>query len=185
MTSKASATSWSSSTRASRQATAKLAHGSPAVCAFVNDDLGRAVLEDLAAHGTRLLALRSAGFNNVDVAAAGDLGLTVMSVPDYSPYAVAEFAIALALALNRHLSRAYTRVREGNFSLQGLLGFDLHGKTAGVVGTGKIGGIVAETLLRGFGCRVLAHDLFTQPAARGAGSRPTCRSTSSSAPPTW
>ncbi len=115
---------------------------------FVNDDLGRPVLAELAAHGTRLVALRSAGFNNVDLSAARDLGLTVMHVPDYSPYAVAEFTIALALALNRHLSRAYTHVREGNFSLQGLLGFDLHGKTAGVVGTGKIGGIVAETLLR-------------------------------------
>jgi len=142
------------------EATAPLAQGSPAVCAFVHDDLGRSVLTDLAAHGTRLIALRSAGFNNVDLGAAAELGITVMHVPDYSPYAVAEFTIALALALNRHLSRASAHVREGNFSLQGLLGFDLHGKTAGIVGTGKIGGIVAETLLRGFGCRVLAHDLF-------------------------
>ena len=150
-------------------ATAPLAHGSPAVCAFVNDDLGRPVLSDLAAHGTRLVALRSAGFNNVDLSAAADLGLTVTHVPDYSPYAVAEFTIALALALNRHLSRAYTHVREGNFSLQGLLGFDLHGKTAGIVGTGKIGGIVAETLLSGFGCRVLAHDLFPSDRLAGLG----------------
>jgi D-lactate dehydrogenase len=142
------------------EATAPLAHGSPAVCAFVNDDLGRPVLTSLAAHGTRLIALRSAGFNNVDLGAAAELGLTVMHVPDYSPYAVAEFTIALVLALDRHLSRASAHVREGNFSLQGLLGFDLHGKTAGIVGTGKIGGIVAETLLRGFGCRVLAYDLF-------------------------
>jgi D-lactate dehydrogenase len=142
------------------EVTAPLASGSPAVCAFVNDDLGRPVLAELAARGTRLVALRSAGFNNVDLGAAAELGITVMHVPDYSPYAVAEFTIALALALNRHLSRAYTHVREGNFSLQGLLGFDLHGKTTGIVGTGKIGGIVAETLLRGFGCRVLAHDLF-------------------------
>jgi D-lactate dehydrogenase len=145
------------------QATARLAHGSPAVCAFVNDDLGRPVLEELAAHGTRLVALRSAGLNNVDLTAARDLGLTVTHVPDYSPYAVAEFTIALALALDRHLSRAYTRVREGNFSLQGLLGFDLHGKTAGIVGTGRIGGIVAEMLLRGFGCRVLAFDVSPSP----------------------
>ena len=151
------------------EATAPLAQGSPAVCAFVNDDLGRTVLTDLAAHGTRLIALRSAGFNNVDLSAARDLGLTVMHVPDYSPYAVAEFTIALALALNRHLSRAYTHVREGNFSLEGLLGFDLHGKTAGVVGTGKIGGIVAETLLHGFGCRVLAHDLFPSERLRQLG----------------
>ncbi len=150
-------------------ATARLAHESPAVCAFVNDDLGEPVLADLAAHGTRLLALRSAGFNNVDLGAARDLGLTVMHVPDYSPYAVAEFTIALVLALNRHLSRAYTHVREGNFSLQGLLGFDLHGKTAGVVGTGKIGAIVAETLLRGFGCRVLAHDPFPSDRLRRLG----------------
>ena len=140
--------------------TAPLAFGSPAVCAFVNDDLGRSVLGELAAHGTRLVALRSAGFNNVDLGAAADLGLTITHVPDYSPFAVAEFTIALALALNRHLSRAYTHVREGNFSLQGLLGSDLHGKTAGIVGTGKIGGIVAEILLRGFGCRVLAFDPF-------------------------
>jgi D-lactate dehydrogenase len=150
-------------------ATAPLAHGSPAVCAFVNDDLGRQVLADLAAHGTRLVALRSAGFNNVDLSAAADLGITVTHVPDYSPYAVAEFTIALALALNRHLSRAYTHVREGNFSLQGLLGFDLHGKTAGIVGTGKIGGIVAETLLGGFGCRVLAYDLFPSDRLVGLG----------------
>ena len=126
------------------EATAPLARGTPAVCAFVNDELGRPVLTDLAAHGTRLVALRSAGFNNVDLSAARDLGLTVMHVPDYSPYAVAEFTIALILALDRHLARAYTHVREGNFSLQGLLGSDLHGKTAGIVGTGKIGGIVAR-----------------------------------------
>ena len=151
------------------EATARLAGGSPAISPFVNDDLGRSVLAELAAHGTRLVALRSAGFNNVDLSAARDLGLTVMHVPDYSPYAVAEFTIALALALNRHLSRAYTHVREGNFSLQGLLGFDLHGKTAGIVGTGKIGSIVAETLLKGFGCRVLAYDLFPNARLRELG----------------
>ena len=151
------------------EATVRLADGSPAVSPFVNDDLGRPVLAELAAHGTRLIALRSAGFNNVDLSAARDLGLTVMHVPDYSPYAVAEFTIALALALNRHLSRAYAHVREGNFSLQGLLGFDLHGKTAGIVGTGKIGGIVAETLLRGFGCRVLAYDPLPSDRLRQLG----------------
>jgi D-lactate dehydrogenase len=149
--------------------TVPLAAGSPAVSPFVNDDLGEPVLAQLAAGGTRLIALRSAGFNNVDLEAARDLGLTVMHVPDYSPYAVAEFTLALVLALNRHLSRAYTRVREGNFSLHGLLGFDLHGKTAGIVGTGKIGGIVAETLLRGFGCRVLAFDLFPSERLRQSG----------------
>jgi D-lactate dehydrogenase len=140
------------------ESTAPLGHGSPAVSAFVNDDLGRPVLIDLAQRGTRLVALRSAGFNNVDLEAAADLGVRVMRVPDYSPYAVAEFTLGLILALDRHLSRAYTRVREGNFSLEGLLGFDLHGRTAGIVGTGKIGGIVARNLRSGFGCRVLAYD---------------------------
>jgi len=140
------------------EATAPLGYGFPALCAFVNDDLGAAVLENVARHGTRLIALRSAGFNNVDLAAARDLGLTVMHVPDYSPYAVAEFTIALILALDRHLSRAHAHVREGNFSLEGLQGFDLHGKTAGIIGTGKIGSLVAETLRAGFGCRVLAYD---------------------------
>ncbi|NLE21695.1 MAG: 2-hydroxyacid dehydrogenase [Actinobacteria bacterium] len=149
--------------------TVPLAYGSPAVSSFVNDDLGEPVLAELAGNGTTLIALRSAGFNNVDLEAARDLGLTVMHVPDYSPYAVAEFTIALVLALNRHLPRAYTRVREGNFSLQGLLGFDLHGKTVGIVGTGKIGGIVAETFLRGFGCRVLASDLFPSEDLRQLG----------------
>jgi D-lactate dehydrogenase len=140
--------------------TVPLAHGSPAVSAFVNDDLGEPVLADLAAHGTRLIALRSAGFNNVDLEAAADLGVRVMRVPDYSPYAVAEFTLALILSLDRHLSRAYTRVREGNFSLDGLLGFDVHARTAGIIGTGKIGGIVARNLRHGFGCRVLAYDPF-------------------------
>ena len=140
--------------------TVPLAHGSTAVCAFVNDDLGRPVLAELAAHGTKLVSLRSAGFNNVDLDAARELGVRVMRVPDYSPYAVAEFTVALALSLDRHLSRSYTRVRDGNFSLDGLLGFDLHARTAGIVGTGKIGAIVARTLRHGFGCRVLAYDPY-------------------------
>ena len=148
--------------------TVPLAYDSPAVSAFVNDDLGAPVLSELAGHGTRLVALRSAGFNNVDLDAARDLGIRVMRVPDYSPYAVAEFTLALMLSLDRNLSRSYTRVREGNFSLNGLLGFDIHGKTAGVIGTGKIGGIVAD-LLRAFGCEVLAYDIFEDDklAARG------------------
>ena len=145
------------------ETTIPLALGSPAVSAFVNDDLGGRVLAGLAARGTKLVALRSAGFNNVDLEAARDLGIRVMRVPDYSPYAVAEFTLALILALDRHLSRAYTRVREGNFSLDGLLGFDLHAKTAGIVGTGKIGGIVARNLRHGFGCRVLAYDPYPSP----------------------
>jgi D-lactate dehydrogenase len=137
--------------------TAPLAVGHEAVCAFVNDDLSREVLEQLAKGGVRLIALRSAGFNHVDLVAAQELGLTAMRVPAYSPYAVAEHALALLLALNRKLHRAYNRVREGNFSLDGLLGFDLHGKTIGIIGTGKIGAVFAG-IMSGFGCRLLAYD---------------------------
>jgi D-lactate dehydrogenase len=144
--------------------TARLAHGHDAVCAFVNDQLPAAVLETLHAGGTRLIALRSAGFNHVDLAAARRLGLTVVHVPRYSPHAVAEHAVALILALNRHIHRAYNRVREGNFSIEGLLGFDLHGKTVGLVGLGKIGLCLAQ-ILQGFGCRVLAVDPLPLPAA--------------------
>lgn len=139
--------------------TAHAAGGAQAVCVFVNDDAGRAVLQQLAALGVRLLALRCTGFNCVDLPAAKELGLPVTRVPSYSPYSVAEHTIALLLALNRKLHRAFNRVRELNFSLTGLEGFDLHGKTAGVFGTGKIGRIVAE-LLQGFGMRVLAYDPY-------------------------
>jgi D-lactate dehydrogenase len=139
--------------------TAPLADGFPAICAFVNDHLDRTVLERLAAHGTRLIALRSAGFNNVDLIAADDLGLTVVRVPAYSPHAVAEHTVGLILALNRRIPRAYNRVRDGNFALNGLLGFVLRGRTVGIVGTGKIGAAVAEIML-GFGCRVLASDPY-------------------------
>lgn len=145
-------------------ATAPLASGFEAVCAFVNDDLNRVVLEVLAAGGTRLLALRSAGFNHVDLAAAKKLGLVVTRVPAYSPYAVAEHTLALILALNRKVHRAYNRVREGNFTLDGLLGFDLHGKTVGVVGTGKIG-IAFAQIMSGFGCRLLAYDPYPNESA--------------------
>jgi D-lactate dehydrogenase len=138
-------------------ATAPLADGARAVCAFVNDDLGAAVLERLHEGGVRLVALRSAGFNHVDLAAAARLGIVVTRVPGYSPYAVAEHAVGLVLALNRRLHRAYNRVRENNFALTGLLGFDLHGRTVGVVGTGQIGAVFAGIML-GFGCRVLAYD---------------------------
>ena len=149
-------------------ATAALARDSPAVCAFVNDQLNASVLDTLAAGGTRLIALRSAGFNHVDVPRARELGFTVARVPAYSPYAVAEHTIALILALNRRIHRAYARVREGNFALDGLLGFDLHGRTAGVVGTGKIGAGVARILL-GFGCRVLGYDVAPNEECRGMG----------------
>lgn len=148
--------------------TAPLASGFNAVCAFVNDRLDRAVLEQLARGGTRLIALRSAGFNNVDLDAAGELGMTVVRVPAYSPHAVAEHTVGLMLSLNRNLSRAAARVREGNFSLDGLLGFDMHGKTVGIVGTGKIGTVVA-TILNGFGCRLLGFDPFPNDACRELG----------------
>src|SRR3712207_3424904 len=119
--------------------TVALVRDHDAVCVFVNDRLTAAVLALLATRGVRLVALRCAGFNNVDIAAAQQLGITVVRVPAYSPHAVAEHTVALMLALNRKLHRAYNRVREGNFALEGLLGFDLHGRTAGIIGTGKIG----------------------------------------------
>ena len=137
------------------------AAGCRVVCVFVNDRLDRACLEILKGQGVELIALRCAGFNNVDLAAAKELGLRVVRVPAYSPYAVAEHAVALLLALNRKIHRAYNRVREMNFSLGGLVGFDLHGRTVGIVGTGKIGRIAAQ-IFRGFGCQVLAYDPFPQ-----------------------
>ncbi|HEY5618551.1 MAG TPA: 2-hydroxyacid dehydrogenase [Vicinamibacterales bacterium] len=143
-------------------ATSMLAQGFPAVCAFVNDQLDASTLTALSAGGTRLIALRSAGFNHIDLNRAKELGLTVSRVPAYSPHAVAEHTIALILALNRKIHRAYARVREGNFALDGLLGFDLVDRTVGIVGTGKIGAIVAR-ILTGFGCRVLAHDIAPRP----------------------
>jgi D-lactate dehydrogenase len=137
--------------------TARLADGCEAVCAFVNDDLGGATLHELARIDVRHLALRSAGFNHVDLDAAEALGLSVVRVPAYSPNAVAEHTIALILAVNRHIPRAHDRVRDRNFSLEGLVGFDLKNKTAGVIGTGKIGALVAR-LLWHFRCHVVAFD---------------------------
>lgn len=146
-----------------------LAEGAEGVCVFVNDVLDEPVLEGLAASGTRLVALRCAGFNNVDLHAARDLGLPVVRVPAYSPHAVAEHTFALILALNRHVHRAYNRVREQNFSLDGLVGFDLQGKTIGVVGTGAIG-IEVVRIAAGFGSRVLASDPAPSDEARAAGA---------------
>lgn len=143
--------------------TAPLAAGFEVVCPFVNDCLDADVLAVLAAGGTRLIALRSAGFNHVDLAAAQRLGLTVARVPAYSPHAVAEHAVGMILALNRRLHRACNRTREGDFSLDGLLGFDLAGKTVGVVGTGQIGQVFAR-IMAGFGCQLLAFDPFPQAA---------------------
>jgi D-lactate dehydrogenase len=151
--------------------TAPLAAGWPAVCAFVNDRLDAQALAVLAEGGTRLVALRCAGFNNVDLLAAEKLGIAVVRVPAYSPEAVSEFTIGLMLALDRKIHRAWARVRENNFSLDGLLGLGLHGRVAGVIGTGRIGGLVARALRLGFGCEVLATDRVEDPALAAAGVR--------------
>jgi D-lactate dehydrogenase len=150
--------------------TTGLAAGFGAVCVFVNDRLDAAAIEKLASLGVRLVALRCAGYNNVDLKSAAKHGINVVRVPGYSPYAVAEHTIGLMLALNRKLYRAYNRVREGNLSLEGLLGFDLHGKTVGVVGTGKIGTVVAQ-ILTGFGCPTLAFDPIPNERCRSLGAR--------------
>src|SRR5437016_590723 len=142
--------------------TAAAAQGAQAICIFVNDRADRACLEALASLDVKHIALRCAGYNGVDIAAAKELGFSVTRVPAYSPYAVAEHAIALLLALNRKIPRANNRVHDLNFALNGLVGFDLHGKTAGIVGTGKIGRIAAQ-ILRGFGMRVLAFDPHPSP----------------------
>ena len=144
--------------RLSRES-APLAEGAQAVCVFVSDLVDRPCLEALRGLGVRLVTLRCTGFNNVDLAAAKAMNLAVTRVPIYSPYAVAEHAVALLLTLNRKIHRAFNRVRELNFSLNGLVGFDLHGKSAGIVGTGKIGRIVAQ-MLHGFGMELLAYDPF-------------------------
>jgi len=143
-------------------ATAPLAKGFPAVCVFINDRLDAETLKTLVTQGTQLIALRSAGFNNVDLKAAADLGLTVVRVPAYSPYSVAEHAVGLILMLNRKLYRAYNRVRDDNFSLEGLLGFDLHDCPVGIVGTGQIGQCFAQ-IMKGFGCQLFAYDPYPNP----------------------
>jgi D-lactate dehydrogenase len=139
--------------------TVALAKGCNAICAFVNDEVNAAVLQALAAQGIKLVALRSAGYNNVDLPVAKETGIAIVRVPAYSPYAVAEHAVALILTLNRKTHKSYNRVREGNFSLEKLTGFDLHGKTVGVIGTGKIGQLFSDIML-GFGCKILAFDLL-------------------------
>lgn len=150
--------------------TAALAHGYPAVCVFVQDAVDRAAMVTLANGGTRIVALRCAGFNNVDLAAAAELGITVVRVPAYSPFAVAEHAVALMMTLNRKTHRAYHRVREGNFALEGLLGFDVHGRTVGIVGTGQIGAGVAR-IMHGFGCKLLAFDVHPNPECVALGAK--------------
>jgi D-lactate dehydrogenase len=138
--------------------TARLASGAEAVCAFVSDSLDAEAIDCLADEGVRLVALRASGINNVDLEAAARRGLAVARVPAYSPHAVAEHTVGLMLALERKIHRAHARVREGNFSLEGLLGRELHGRTVGIIGTGSIGRAVAR-ILHGFGCRLLAHDI--------------------------
>ncbi|WP_437610880.1 2-hydroxyacid dehydrogenase [Erwinia sp. V71] len=149
--------------------TAKTAIDCDGVCIFVNDDGSRAVLEELAALGVKFIALRCAGFNNVDLDAAKALGLKVVRVPAYSPEAVAEHAIGMMMTLNRRIHRAYQRTRDANFSLEGLIGFNMHGRTAGVIGTGKIG-IAALRILKGFGMRLLAFDPYPNPQALELGA---------------
>ena len=144
--------------------TVGLIEDAQAVCVFVNDEIDKEVLNALRNRGIGLVALRCAGFNNVDLISAEKLGITIVRVPAYSPNSVAEHTLALMLALNRKIHRAYNRVREGNFSLDGLLGFDLNGRTAGIVGTGRIGRIVAHILLA-IGCTVIAND--PKPCAEG------------------
>jgi len=142
--------------------TAPLAAGYPAVSVFVNDDVDAGVIEALAAGGTRLIATRSAGFNQIDLEAAARHGITVTRVPAYSPSAVSEFTVGLMLMLARQMHRGHQRVRQNNFELEGLQGFELRGKTVGVLGTGKIGANVAVAL-KGFGCTLLAYDLYPSP----------------------
>jgi len=152
--------------------TAALAAGFPVVCVFVNDVASASVLDALAAGGTGLVALRCTGFNNVDLAAASRLGIKVVRVVDYSPYSVAEHAVALLLALNRKTHRAYNRTRDSNFALDGLMGFDFHGKTAAVIGTGKTGRVFARIML-GFGCEVVGYDPFRSAEFEALGGRYT------------
>jgi D-lactate dehydrogenase len=154
------------------QETASMAKGFPAVCIFINDKLDVATLSALVAGGTRLVALRSAGYDNVDLPAADKLKITLMRVPAYKPAAIAEHAVALMLTLNRHIHKAYNRVREGNFDLNNLVGFNMSGKTVGIVGTGKIGTALAN-ILKGFGCELLGYDVYHSPACIKLGLRYT------------
>ena len=147
-------------------ATAHLAAGCPAVSVFVNDRVDADVLGRLATGGTKLVATRSTGFNQIDLDAAAKHGIKVVRVADYSPNSVAEFAVGLLLALNRKISRAYNRTRDGNFELDGLMGFDLVGRTVAVIGTGRIGTIFGR-IMAGFGCNVIGYEPITRPSSKG------------------
>lgn len=148
--------------------TVKLVHGFEVICAFVNDSLCEEILVELAANGTKIIAMRCAGFNNVDLDAAKRLGLKVVNVPAYSPESVAEHTIALMLTLNRKTHKSYQRTRDANFSLEGLVGFNMFGKTVGVIGTGKIG-VATINILKGFGCKVIAYDPYPNQAVADMG----------------
>lgn len=150
--------------------TASLASGYQAVCAFVNDTLNATVLKQLADIGIGIVALRCAGFNNVDLKTANELNIKVVRVPAYSPAAVAEHAVGLMMSLNRKFHRAYNRIRESNFSLNGLVGFDMKGKTVGIIGTGKIG-LALAPILKGFGCNILAYDVNENNTMKELGGR--------------
>jgi D-lactate dehydrogenase len=150
--------------------TVPLTAGFEAVCVFVNDQLNESVQKKLVHNGVGLIALRCAGFNNVDLYSAEKLELTVVRVPAYSPYAVAEHTVGLIMALNRKIHRAYFRVRDGNFSIEGLLGFELHDTTVGIIGTGKIGQAVTK-FLAGFGCKIMTNDLEANPSCLAVGAR--------------
>ena len=145
--------------------TAELAHGYDAVCAFVSADICGETIDILHECGVKFILLRCAGFNNVDMDTAKKYGIKVYRVPGYSPEAVAEHAMALALAVNRHLHKAYVKVRENDFSLNGLMGMNFHGKTAGIIGTGKIGAAMAR-ICHGFGMKIIAYDVFENPAIK-------------------
>lgn len=149
--------------------TIKTAEGYDAVCIFVNDDADKAVMEGLARLGVKILALRCAGFNNVDLSAAKASGIKVVRVPAYSPEAVAEHAVGLMMSLNRKIHRAYQRTRDANFSLEGLIGFNMHNRTAGIIGTGKIG-IAVMRILKGFGMNLLAYDPYPNQQALDLGA---------------
>ncbi len=152
--------------------TATMANGCDVVCAFVNDDLSRPVLERLAEQGVKMIAMRCAGFNNVDLEAAKELNIEVARVPAYSPEAIAEHAVGLMMTLNRRFHKAYQRTRDANFSLEGLVGFNFHGRTAGIIGTGKIG-LATIRILRGLGMNVLCYDPYPNPAVNELGANYT------------
>lgn len=151
-----------------KESTTKLTEGFNAVCVFVNDELNAFVIDKLAANGIRVIVLRCAGFNNVDIGRASKWGIKVLRVPAYSPHAVAEHAVALIMTLNRKTHKAFNRIREGNFNIERLTGFELEGKTVGVVGTGRIGAVFSKIMM-GFGCKVIAHDAYENQALKELG----------------